>query len=311
MKTRILTTLLALFIVVIAIEAKNPRRVDRSTRKMPTWVNTLQEDYLIVSAKESDLESAKQKALNLLKQQIAEAVATNITTSTSISSSELMGNKTEAEFIEEFENMVQSSADKMPYLQSISLSKVDDYYWEEYYDRKTKTTTFDYHIKYPFTVFDLQRLVDEYDAVQDIINRTIKEKAKELYTFTQIDDIAKNMSTLRALKSNIAESDPRIAQIDELVNSYRNQYKNITMVEVGQKGKKYMLRPTINGRTLTLSQRPQCRSNCADRINVELQDGLVVITYDDYICLQGEDNWIDVIFKFGVNFVKTHIHIFK
>ncbi len=311
MKTRILLTLFALCFAIFSIEAKNPKLVEKSEKKMPKWVNTLQEDYLIVSASEKDLESAKQKALNLLKQQIAEAVATNIETSTFISSSELMSSNTESAFIEQFENMVHASADKMPYLQSISLSKVEAFYWEEYYDKKAKTTSFNYHIKYPFTVFDLQRLIDEYNEIQNNINKTITLKKSELNTFTHIDDIANNMSILRALKSDMYENDPRIAQIDELVNSYRNQYKSITLVEIGHKDKTFKLQPTINGRQLAASELPQYESNCADRIKITIQEGLVIVTYDDYVCRTGEDNWIDIIFKFGVNYVKSKVYIIK
>ena len=60
----------------------------------------------------------------------------------------------------------------MPALQGISLSKAE-IYWERYIHKKTKESFYDYYILYPFSEFELQELIDAYNAQEKAINDKI------------------------------------------------------------------------------------------------------------------------------------------
>ncbi len=283
---------------------------ESSAPKAPEWINNIERGYLIARSTNSDMELAQQYALLDVKQQIAQSIATNISTElfqSSVQVSTNEGTKYQSEMVD----VVRASTDKIPYLQSISLSKVAEYYWEKRYDKKSKVTEYSYYIKYPFSDGELDQLVAEFNAMQARINSTIEQMSQELESFTQIEDIAKNMGTLRALIPELAAGDPRITVVDELVNTYRDQYRYISIEQVEHSSQRVVLQPYLNGRVVTTSQIPLHKSNCADRITKSVTQGVIVVGYDNYVCRSGDDNWIDLTFKFGSNLVISKIHIIK
>ncbi len=293
-----------------AISAPKMKIVDKSAKKAPAWVAGLMPGSIVTSASSSDLEGAKQQVLLNIKRQIAEAVVSQL-------SSEFMQVNVEVATSGDMQSselttsVVKSTTDKIPYLQAISLSKAEEYYWVKYYDRRSKETRYEYHVMYPFTDFELAMLIDEFNAKQQLLNSKIETLAAEIDTFTRVEDIARNIGELRALLPEFVEGDPRIAVISELVNLYLAQYKNITVAELQHQDKRIVLELQLNGRSLTTSKRPIYKSNCADRINVGFDEGKIVATYDDYVCRAGDDNWIDFIFKFGTTYFTQKVYVIK
>ncbi|MFI3285755.1 MAG: hypothetical protein R3Y08_03795 [Rikenellaceae bacterium] len=305
--------ILSLFLLVAACQvaqAQKMKLVERSAKTAPNWINNLERGYIIASSAESDLEVAKQSVLMEVKREIAQSIVSNVSVEY-FSASVTTETQQEMAYASETIDVVRSTTDKIPFLQSISLSKIADFYWEKYYEKKSGATEFKYYIKYPFSSQELDDLVDEFNANQARINRTIEQMKQELESYTQIEDIAKNMGTLRALVPEFAAGDYRIKVVDELLNSYRDQYKYISVEEVENEDHRVVLQPFVNGRAVTTSQIPLHKSNCADRITKNVSQGVIVVTYDDYVCRAGEDNWIDLTFKFGTYFVVAKIHIIK
>lgn len=311
-KIYILATLLLLTATTLsATQSSKLKMVDSSEKSAPDWINNLERGYIISSASEINLEGAKQSVIVGVKQQIAQSIVSNVSVEYFYESSTLETSNTNPAFIERTEEVIKSTTDKIPYLQSISLSKVSEFYWEHYYDKKSGETRFDYYIKYPFSDEELDALVAEFNAKQEQLNATIDYMRAELERYTQIEDIAKNMGILRALVPEFAKGDYRIKVVDELVNAYRDQYKYISVEEIESGENRVVLQPFVSGRALRTSQVPTHKSNCADRITKSVQDGVIEVTYDDYVCRAGDDNWIDVTFKFGTYFVISKIYIRK
>ncbi|MFR9526907.1 MAG: hypothetical protein SNI45_02410 [Rikenellaceae bacterium] len=309
---RVFHILVALLAISICSSAysQNMKMVDSSLKNSPAWINDLSRGYLISMSSSSDIEEAKQIAITGVKQQIAQSIVSNISVEF-LQSSHTVNTNQGSSYTSNVTDVVRSTTDKIPFLQSISLSKIADFYWEKYYDKKSGETRYDYYIKYPFSDAELDKLIAEFNTKQAEINSTIKQMSEALNSFTQIEDIAKNMSTLRALISEFAAEDPRITVVDELVNTYRAQYKYISIEEVEHKDKRIVLQPVLNGRSVTTAQIPTHKSNCADRISKSVTNGVIVVTYDDYVCRSGDDNWIDLTFKFGTIFVTSKIYIIK
>lgn len=290
--------------------AQKMKIVEQSAKNAPSWINDLERGYITAGSSEATLELAKRSAVTSVKQQIASAIVSNV--SVEFRQSSVM-NETEknATLQAETVDFVRSSTDKIPFLQSISLTKVADFYWEKHNSKKTGETIFYYYVKYPFSDAELDALVREFNEKQLKINNTIIEMMEELDTFTEIEDISKNMGTLRALVPELADGDPRIKVIDETTNRYREQYKYISINIVEHKDKRVVMQPYLNGRKVSTSQLPTYKSTGADRIEISLLRGEIVITYDDYVCRAGDDNWINFVFKFGTYFVESKVYILK
>lgn len=321
---RILNIILSFLIFSICntVIAQELKIVESSAKSQPSWITDIEREYITASASGSTIEQAQQDALLSVKQQIAQSIVTNISTevlssysSTQSGSTSLDTNSTgfqgEASYTSNTQNIIRSITDKIPFLQSISLNKASDFYWEKHYNKKSGKTRYDYYIKYYFSDRELSSLVAEFNAKQAEINATLNQMRQELDTFTQIESIDANMRTLRALRPEFADNDPRITQVDELVNTYRNQYKYISMEQVSHEDKRVVLQPMLNGRAVATSQIPTHKSICADRITKSAVDGRIVVTYDDFACRSGDDNYIDLTFKFGVNHLSTKIWIIK
>ena len=60
--------------------------------------------------------------------------------------------------IEKFKNTSTVETADIPSLKGISLNKVSEYYWEKLQDKDTKKITVAYHVKYPFSEAELQKL---------------------------------------------------------------------------------------------------------------------------------------------------------
>ena len=69
-----------------------------------------------------------------------------------------MNQKLENDEITEFVDTYSSSTDvkaaTVPFVQGISLSKVEEFYWEKLQDKKTKQVYYDYSIKYLLLVWN-------------------------------------------------------------------------------------------------------------------------------------------------------------
>ncbi len=290
--------------------AQKFKLAESSAKSEPAWITNIERGFIIASASASDVEAAKQEALINIKQQIAQSIMSNISVDILQTSKQITTNESSA-YMAQSEEIIRSTTDKIPFLQSISLTKAADFYWAHYYDKKSGVHRYDYHLKYPFSDAELNALVAEFNAKQKELNDTIDQMAEELESFTQIETIAKNMATLRGLIPEFAEGDPRISRIDHLVNTYRDQYKYISMEEVENGDKRVVLQPYLNGRAVTTAQIPSHKSNCADRITKSVARGVIEVTYDDYVCRAGDDNFIELTFRFGTNFVQSRIHIRK
>ncbi len=290
--------------------AQNFKMIESSAKDAPKWVNNLERGYITASASKPTVDEAQEAVLLGVKQQIAQSIVSNISVEV-MQTSVMYQDNNGAAYSSTSRDMVKSTTDKIPFLQSISLSKAADFYWEKYYDKKSKETRIDYYIKYQFTDRELNDLVAEFNAAQAKINKTIEQMATELETFTQVEDIAKNMGILRALIPEFAEGDPRIAVIDGLNNRYRDQYKYISIEQVEASDKRVVLQPYLSGRKVSTAQVPTHKSNGADRITKRVSGGQIEVTYDDYVCKAGDDNWIDLTFRFGSQVVKYRINIIK
>ena len=117
----------------------------------------------------------------------------------------------------------------------------------------------------------------------------------------QVDDA---IVALGALCKEIGTDDARYFAVEGLVNRYIAVYDNIIMEIVSNVPEKLTIKLVYNGKTITTSQKPRVKSNCASQFNVKANGDNIVICYNSEYCYEQDDNFVEVSFRFGSKYVK-------
>ena len=142
---------------VLTFEAFAQEKVVQHDGDPGKWVNTLEPGYIITSGRAAELEQAKQQAIENVKLSIVQSVAERVEVTTSHSTTELSGDVNS--FLDTWKEEVKTESGNVPFLKGISLSKVDGWYWEKIKNKSTKAIFYRYHIKYPFSEYELNTLI--------------------------------------------------------------------------------------------------------------------------------------------------------
>ncbi len=281
------------------------RVADRSGRK-PSWVNGLEADYIIVVGTGSSIQDAQRNALNMVRENIVNAVAQNVQATSEMTIEEANFNNNVSVFLEKHATTITTTSGPVPYLQGVSLSNVDEYYWEKIEDRRTRVATYNYHIKYPFSNFELQKLVMEFRMRDRELTGQLEEILASIDRVHTIEDIEKGIAELRILQDYFV--DGRREQARMGMTRLRNLYNTIELVEIDSKpGElKYALR--FRNDFATTAQRPQITSDCARVTGTSTEGHVVTVTYDYYNCYEDPENHLMVRYRFGNTNVQNRFY---
>jgi hypothetical protein len=281
------------------------RVVDKSGRK-PDWVNGLEKDYIIVVGTGSSIQDAQTNALNMVREHIVNAVAQNVRATSEMSMEESHFNNNISTYLERFATTVTTTSGPVPYLQGVTLSRVDEYYWEKIQNRNTRTETYNYHIKYPFPNMELQKLVMDFRIRDREMTEQLENILAGIDNVTQIEEIGKNIGELRILSDYFVDARRDKALLG--ITRYRELYNTIELVELesGLGELKYALR--FASRNVAAAQRPQITSDCARVTGSSNQGDVVVVKYDYQNCYEDPENHLLVRYRFGNNNVQKKFY---
>ena len=273
-------------------------KVKETSGKQPKWVNCLVKDYIITSGKGVTSQEAQQKALAMVKENIVSAVAENVKSSSTISKEETNFNNKVFNFLEKFASQVATQSAKVPFLQGISLSQVEEYYWEklETGDRKTY---FNYYIKYPFPDGELSRLVFEYKLRDEDLTKQLNDLLSQLDQIESVEKIEKNIGELQLLADYFM--DGRRDQAGLGITRCNSMLNSIELVEQeGNPGElKYTLR--LGTKTISTVKKPITKSECARIMSTINNQAFWMVKYDFSNCYEDPENNILVKYRFGNN----------
>lgn len=289
-------TCVTLFLLAGIVAFAQPKVVDKSGKK-PSWVNGLEKDFVIVSGSGPTIEEAQKNALMLIKERIVLSVAENVKAKSEMKTEEANYNNSVSTFLEKYSSQVTSQSGKVPYLQGISLSNANEYYWEKLYDKKTNQTVFNYHIKYPFPEFELQKLVSDFRMRDQEMTDNLNRLEEEVDTVSSIEQIEKNIDELRALQD--AFVDARADKVNVVIARYKNLYQSIELsaVENSLGMLKFVLR--LGNRTISTVKKPVVKSECARITGVKNNITDWEVTYDYDNCYEDPENNIQITYRFG------------
>lgn len=284
--------------------------VEKSSKKAPAWYQQIEADYLIVSAQEYTLEAAQKACMMEVKRQIIQAVAQNISFAETSSLQQTLSGEEIAEFVDTYSSSTDVKTATVPFVQGISLSKVEDFYWEKLENKQNHEVYYNYTIKYPFTQLELKKLVRDFEERDQQYEAQLTELEQHLNEIQSIEDIQASILKIAPLKEYFFDN-VRRQRAQALEKSYRELYNMIAIQGYSSKVGEYVCQFYLQGKPIAISTIPKLKSDCASQLSAfSANDGKEIhIVYNADDCLETEENTIEAIFRIGGKAVSHKIYI--
>jgi len=236
-----------------------PKVLERSSKKQPTWTTQLERGFIVGIGKGTDVQTAQDNAMLHIKSQIVSSVADNIVSSSSLKTVEITVDKIATQF-ESFSSTISSESAQQDFLKGISTTNVSDTYWEKIQDKSTKAISYQYYIKYPFSSFDLDKLVAEFKMRDRELTEELERTIERLDTFTSIEELRECKSILSGLHTYFIDQRKVKAQagIDRAVQLLQSVIIRNAGSTLGTL--RYAL--YVDNRVITFSGRPTIKTPC-------------------------------------------------
>ena len=292
--------ILLVFVQFVGLAQNSYKLVEQSSKEKPSWTKS-SDPYLFQAIKVPTLEDAKNMVQSDLLAQIASSVASTISADVTVHKDEKITDNT-SEYNESIEVVIKTKVAKMPALQGISLTKAN-IYWERYVDKKTKETRYDYYMLYPFSTFELQELIDAYNANEKAINDKIDNYRTVLESIDNIDVLVENISQMERMKKELTDDKERCNRLNEIIRLYEKIVKNIYVEVVENYNSNntgtLVLQLKYDERIMKTQTLPSLKGVCARDFTKKHDDNKIVITFNTYDCYEQDDNYVEVRFSFG------------
>lgn len=290
--------LLSLILLPLTACFAQVKVVESSARRAPSWVNGLEKDYIIVVGSAANIQDAQQNALSMVKERIVSSVAENVKTSSEMKMQESTINNIST-YLENFATTTKTTSGPVPFLQGVSLSKVEEFYWEKTERKADRSIIYNYHIKYPFPYIEMWKLVEEFKKRDRELSEQLDELFNSVDKVASVEDIERSIGELKVLSDYFMDGRKDKAILG--ITRYSSLYDGIELVELESDLGilKYALR--LGDRYIESTRKPQVRSECA-RITGTINDkDYTIINYDYFNCFEDPENHIMVTYRFGNN----------
>lgn len=290
-KSILIFSLIAGFFIVNAQNSV----VEKSGKK-PSWPYQLEKGFIVGIGTASTIQDAKENAMLNVKAQIVTSVADNITSSSELKNTEITTDNI-AKTFQSYSDIVTSKSGKQDYLVGVSQANISEIYWEKSQDRKTKVISYQYFLKYPFSSFDLMKLVDEFKAKDQQMTDELYKALERLDIFTSTEDIYESQSVLASLYKVFIDQRKTKAKVGlerctRLLESVLIQNDGSTLGDV-----RYGL--FIDGKRVTSSAKPIISSECAVIEDKKFGGDVCNLHYRYDECYGDNDNKIKITYTFG------------
>lgn len=286
--------LICLCLLAIASNAQN-KVIERSAKKLPEWMNTAVDDYLIVSVTANSLAEAQAKVMDEITERIIRAVASNVTVEQKSVLSEVNVNGS-IDSKDDFSRVSKIRSANLPFLKGISSAKIADIYWQKVQDKATKREHYDYSAKYPFSKAEQRGLVAQFEALDAEKVARYKALEEKINEIEAVEEIKNALTELEALQGYFFD-EVRLNQVKGLKERYRQLYDALSVTGTFLEEGKFQCQLLLDGNPVRVSSVPKVTSNCAAQIAVRPSEGRFVITYDAIDCLPEEENFLHIQFR--------------
>ncbi|MCD8386533.1 MAG: plethodontid receptivity factor PRF [Bacteroidales bacterium] len=304
MKRTMIRTLLLSLCLMVAVGAMPQKKVlQKSAKKVPEWITSASEDYLVVSVDVESLTEAQTRVMEEIRQRIIRSVAVNVVSEDdySLVQQDKNGVVNSTETITINNKIV---AARLPFLKDVSEAKIEEIYWELYQDKSTKKERYVYSAKYPFSASERAQLIREFEQQQQDNDTRLNTLEYGLASVDSESAITSALTQLDELESYFINPES-INKVKSLRNQYSALFSQISMSSECKDQNSYLLHFQLDGRPFKVNSRPKVVSESASQIQVNSQGSSFLITCDTEDCLPEEVNTLDVSIKLNG---KTHKH---
>ncbi|MBP5668545.1 MAG: hypothetical protein J6X32_10395 [Salinivirgaceae bacterium] len=290
-KILIALALLVGFGMVNQTYAQKAKVLEHQPKKKPAWVNTLVKDYIIVVASSNTLEDAQEKALIKVKEHIISSVADNISSTSEYTLTEDTKSG-DMSITENYKVATKTRAADIPFIKGISVNQVEEYYWEKVSEKGK--ITFYYHMKYPFTEFQLKKLIMEYERADRELTQQLEGLLARIDDAESIEELNQLSTEIKALSKSFIDVDNRKTKCNVAVSKISQMIKNVSIEAVGTSLGEIRFSLYTSGRIIKTSTTPKVKSNCAKINDIKPDGNEWVVRYSVDECYDDPDNKITV-----------------
>lgn len=292
MKKMIYPFILAFLVFSLPTHAQY--KVVEESGKQPAWVSGVKGGFIIGLGTDMEMEKARDKAMNNVREQITESVAVHVSSIAEDVVKEVMAGD-ESSYLSSFERNTQTETAKRDYLKGISPSRIDEVYWEKRSHKKNNMIEYFYAVKYPFNQLDLQDLVAEFEKKDAELTKLLERQIALSDNFRTIEELEQCASSLEKLAAVFRDSRKEKAEVT--LEKCRSLLDAVYLKE--EKGEPGILRYAlyVGEKKVSTAKKPKIKSNCATINNINLGSSTVAITYDAQNCYDEPGNHIHVIYR--------------
>jgi hypothetical protein len=278
------------FVLVTTLLIAQTSVLEKSGKK-PGWTMEMERGFIVGIGKATDMQLAQDNALLQVKAQIATSVADNIVSSSELRTVEVTAENISKQF-QSFSGTISSQSATQDFLHGISKVNVSDFYWEKLLDKSTKAVYYQYYIKYPFSQWDLDKLVADFKMKDRELTEELEKTLARLNTFTSIEELRECKSILTGLHQYFIDQRKTKAQIGieksvQLLASVIIRNEGSTLGNL-----RYAL--YIDNRVITFSARPTITAPCAVIEDRKIGTAICELKYRYDECYGDVDNKIKV-----------------
>ncbi len=285
---------LAVLFSFSGLDAKE-KKVESSSKKAPAWIMKTTEDDFSVFAQETDIDRAREKCLEDIRQYIITSVAANVTSEETTLSESHNDNGSEKYSID-YTSKLKTTAAKLPFYTGISLSNAKDIYWEKY-RKDDGTFYYKYHVLYPFDKKTRNKMILDFRKYDKEQYNRLAEIRNGYNTLSTVAEIGQGLQDLKPLMSYFFD-DVRKTEAEAVYETYKSAYSKICILPLEYELGRFTYMLSLDGRKLYSSVLPKLKSETAVSLSVVPQpDNTCVVTYDHSYCYVSDDNYVDITYS--------------
>jgi hypothetical protein len=292
--------ILLFLMVSSAIMAYGQEKVlESSSKKTPSWVNGVEEGYIVTYAMGKDIDEAKSDLIVKIKNDIVNSVATYVKSSTEITI-ENVNRDNMVSTLEKFKHSGSIQTADIPFLKGISLSKAEAYYWEKTQNKNTKAISYTYHVKYPFSNAELHRLIMEFNKQDQEMTQKMMDVIESVKTASSIESLEQTKQQLLQLADYYIDVRKEKAMLESKKIDELLQQVDIRVVD--NSPGKFVYTLNIGEKSYTTAQNPKFQNAPCITVSSRQTNGMQnELLYNYENCYEDEENYLSFSYKFGNN----------
>ncbi len=291
-KSILLYTLVSLFCITTYAQEKE---IDASSRKAPKWHQSALEDYIISYGEGENIAEAKERALINLRADIVKSVASYVKSSSEMTMENVSKNHV-VSTTQVFKNKSSVISANIPSLKGVSLNKAEESYWVKFRDKETNKERVEFHVLYPFTKSELQKLIREFNEQDEKMTNDMNAAISEINSAKTIEALIDLMKQLEAFEDYFIDSRQQTAKIEK--EKVAAMIKNVVIVPIQQKVNQIEYALKIGDKAYGTSQRPIVKSSECIKASSQSNGNKQLIDFTQKYCYEGDENSVSVQYRY-------------